>query len=302
MPTSQKSVYSALAANVLIAVTKFVAGAFTNSSSMFAEGVHSLVDTINELLLLLGIHKSRQPPDELHPFGYGRELYFWSFIVSMLIFGLGGGISIYQGYLHIRHPQAIEDPSWNYVVLILSILFEGSSLVIAAKEFNKTRGEQSWWQAIKRSKDPSRFLVLFEDGAAVLGLLIVLVCQYLNQHLHLPVLDGVATTLVGVLLVFTSIILARESKSLLMGEGIGAGTRQKLIALTENEPAVNKVQKVFSMYLGPEEVLLILTVTFHNDLTTQQITATIEQLIAHIKKEYPVILHIVVYPVSRQMQ
>lgn len=298
MPTSRKSVYSALAANVLIAVTKFVAGAFTNSSAMLAEGVHSVVDTSNELLLLLGIRKSQQPADDLHPFGYGRELYFWSFIVSMLIFGLGGGISIYQGYIHIRAPQVIENPFWNYIVLALSIVFEGSSFIIAAKEFNKTRGEDSWWRAIVRSKDPSRFLVLFEDGAAVLGLLIVLLCQFLNQRLHLPILDGIATLCVGVLLIVTSLLLARESKSLLMGEGISPRTRRLLITQAEQDTAIQQVRKVFSMYLGPEEVMLILTVNFKPDLTTQQLTAVIEKLIQDIRQRFPVIQHIVVHPVA----
>src|SRR5215217_6751611 len=191
MASSKKSIYSALAANLLIAVTKFIAGAVSNSSAMIAEGVHSVVDTINQLLLLLGIRLSKRKPDKYHPLGYGKELYFWSFVVSIMIFGLGGGISIYQGIMHILHPIELGDPKWSYVVLSLSIVFEGSSLVIAAIEFNKLRNGQSWWQAIVNSKDPSTFLVLFEDAAAVLGLLIVLICLWLSHHLNKPFIDGV---------------------------------------------------------------------------------------------------------------
>src|SRR3982751_1457335 len=155
MATSHKSIYGALAANVLIAVTKFIAGAVTNSGSMISEGVHSLVDTTNELLLLLGIHQSKKPPDRRRPFGYGKELYFWSFIVSILIFGLGGGISIYHGIGSVREPELLRDPKWNYIVLGLSLVFESISLFIAAREFNKLRGDRSWWTAIVQSKDPS---------------------------------------------------------------------------------------------------------------------------------------------------
>ena len=179
MAKTNRSIYSALIANLLIAITKFIAGTFSNSAAMISEGVHSLVDTINEVLLLFGIKQSKKPADARRPFGYGKELYFWSFIVSILIFSLGGAVSIYQGYLHIKEPETIGDPTWNYVVLFLSIIFESISLVIAIKEFNKTRGALSWWEAIKKSKDPASFLVLFEDAAAVMGLIIVLICVYL---------------------------------------------------------------------------------------------------------------------------
>ncbi|MEB0264155.1 cation diffusion facilitator family transporter, partial [Mucilaginibacter sp. 10I4] len=200
------SIYSALAANLLIAVTKFIAGGFTNSSSMISEGIHSMVDTVNQVLLLYGLKRSHKKPDASHPFGYGRELYFWSFIVSILIFGLGGGISIYQGVNHIIKPEELGDPFWNYIVLASSFVFEGASLVIAIKEFNKVRNGQSWWSAIIRSKDPSSFLVLFEDGAAVLGLLIVFVFMLIGHNYNMPYMDGIASVLVGLLLVFASAI------------------------------------------------------------------------------------------------
>ena len=202
MATVQKSylsIYSALAANILIAVTKFIAGAISNSSAMISEGIHSIVDTMNELLLLWGIKQSNRPSDAQRPFGYGRELFFWSFMVSMLIFGLGGGISIYQGITHMLHPEPLGDPFWNYIVLCASVFFEGISFIIAAKEFNKLRNGQSWWQTIKDSKDPTEFLVLFEDGAAVIGLIVVISCVWIGHEYNLPYMDGLASLLVGAL-------------------------------------------------------------------------------------------------------
>ncbi|QNK64235.1 cation transporter [Pedobacter sp. PAMC26386] len=295
--TNQKaSIYSALAANLLIAITKFAAGALSNSASMISEGIHSLVDTINQLLLLFGLKRSKKPADALRPFGYGKELYFYSFIVSILIFGLGGGISIYQGIIHIANPEPLGDPTWNYVVLTLCMVFEGTSLVIAAKAFNKVRGQETWWNAIVKSKDPSSFLVLFEDGAAVLGLFTVMICMFFNHWLNLPQLDGVASLLVGLLLVGVSLILARESRSLLMGEGISAASREKIINITEQVPGVVKVLTVVSTYQSPDEVLLMLIVTFKDDLDTHLINEAIDRIQAGIRKEFKLIRFIIVQP------
>lgn len=295
--TNQKaSIYSALIANLLIAITKFVAGAFSNSASMISEGIHSLVDTVNQLLLLFGLKRSKKPADALRPFGYGKELYFYSFIVSILIFGLGGGISIYQGIIHIANPEPIGDPTWNYVVLALCVAFEGTSLVIAAKAFNKVRGQETWWNAIVKSKDPSSFLVLFEDGAAVLGLFIVMICMFFNHWLNLPELDGIASLLVGLLLVGVSLILARESRSLLMGEGISPASRQKIVTITEQVPGIEKVLTVVSTYQSPDEVLLMLIVTFKEDLDTHEINEAIDRIQADIREEFKLIRFIIVQP------
>jgi len=296
MATSHKSIYGALVANVLIAITKFIAGAVTNSGSMLSEGVHSLVDTVNELLLLLGIHQSKKPADATRPFGYGKELYFWSFIVSILIFGLGGGISIYQGYMHIRHPENLGDPFWNYIVLGASIIFEGTSLIIAIKEFNKVRGNESWWEAVVRSKDPSNFLVLFEDSAAVAGLFVVMIFMYLSHALNKPFLDGVASVIVGLLLVAVSLLLARESRSLLMGEGIAPATKKRIIALTEKDEAVLKVLNIVSDYRSPEEVLLLLIVAFKADLDTGEINEAIARIREDIKDEFDLVRYVIIQP------
>ncbi|RYU87997.1 cation transporter [Mucilaginibacter terrigena] len=290
------SIYSARAANLLIAVTKFIAGGFTNSSSMISEGIHSMVDTVNQVLLLYGLKQSRKAPDNSHPFGYGKELYFWSFIVSILIFGLGGGISIYQGINHIIKPEELGDPFWNYIVLASSFVFEGASLVIAIKEFNMVRNGQSWWKAIVKSKDPSSFLVLFEDGAAVLGLTIVFVFMLIGHNYHMPYMDGVASVLVGLLLVFVSAILARESRSLLMGEGVGRDTQHKIRVIAEKDTAVIRVVNVLSTYQAPDEVVLMLIVEFDPDIDTEDITASIERVRLAIKTAFPLIKLVFVQP------
>lgn len=295
---SHKSIYSALAANLLISITKFIAGAFSNSAAMISEGIHSLVDTVNQILLLYGLKQSQKPADALRPFGYGKELYFYSFIVSILIFGLGGGISIYQGVSHVLHPEPLEDPTWNYVVLALSILFEGASLVVAAKEFNRSRAELSWWDAIVRSKDPSNFLVLFEDGAAVSGLLMVMVCIFLGHRYNMPELDGVGSILVGLILVFVSIILARESRSLLMGEGIMPENQKRIIAIAERDPAVIKVQHLLSTYQSPEVIVLMLIITFKDRLETADINTAIDRIRNSIKQEYDLVRFVIIQPES----
>lgn len=296
--SSKKSIYSALAANVLIAITKFIAGVIGRSGSMIAEGIHSLVDTANELLLLFGLYRSRKPPDALHPFGYGKELYFWSFIVSIMIFGLGGGVSIYQGIIHLINPLPPGDPTISYIVLALSVVFEGISLIVAIKAFNQIKGDSSFWDAIVKSKDPTTFLVMFEDGAAVLGLLIVLICLIIDHALNLPWLDGLASILVGLLLVVVSSILARESRSLLMGEGIAPETRGKICALVQSDGSVRKVMHMLSTYQSPDEIILMLIIAFEDDLSTNDINLSIDRIRDDVKKEYPLIRFVMIQPES----
>lgn len=296
MANNHKSIYSALAANLLIALTKFIAGAYTNSSSMISEGIHSTVDTTNQLLLLYGLKRSKKAADQFHPFGYGKELYFWSFVVSILIFGLGGALSIYQGIAHILEPELMKDPFWNYIVLFLSLIFEGTSLFIAVKEFNKTRKGMGWWDAIVKSKDPSSFLVVFEDGAAVAGLIIVMTLMGMSHWLQIPELDGLASVIVGLLLVFVSFILARESRSLLMGEGIAPETRDKIAKLAEKDVTVVKTKNILSTYQSPEEVILMLIIDFEEHLDTEEITVAIHRIRENIKKEFPLVRFVIIQP------
>jgi divalent metal cation (Fe/Co/Zn/Cd) transporter len=209
---------------------------------------------------------------------------------------LGGGISIYQGYIHLRRPEPMVDSFWNYIVLGSSFIFEGISFIIAAREFNKTRGNQSWWSAIRESKDPTRFLVLFEDGAAVIGLVVVFIMVWLGHRLNNPYLDGVASIIVGLILTLASIILARESWSLLMGEGIMPETQKKIIALVEKDPAVLKLLRVFSTYQSPDEIMMLLIVSFKPDVDIEDINASVDRLRDTIKKEYPRIRYIIIQP------
>jgi len=296
MASSNVAIYSALVANVAIAVAKFVAGGVSRSSAMIAEGVHSLVDSVNELLLLYGIARSDKERDERHPFGYGRELYFWSFIVAILIFALGAGVSFYQGIVHLRRPAVPEHLGWNYAVLAFSLVSEGVSFIITYRQFRKTMGDRSWWEAIRMSKDPTDFMVLFEDGAAVLGIVIVFVLLWVGERTKNPYLDGVASLLVGCLLTFASAVLARESRSLLIGEGISEKTDREIRGLVEDGSDGTKVSRLFSLYQAPDEVLLVLIVDFPTGLKTEEISDRIASVRDRIKSKFPKIAYVVIQP------
>ena len=265
---------------------------------MVSEGIHSLVDTINEILLLLGLRKSRKKADEERPFGYGKELYFWSFIVSILIFGLGGGISFYEGITHLQHPESISDPMWNYIVLGVAILFDGTSFVIALRTFNHHRGKTPFWRAVRKSKDPSAFVVLFEDAADVLGLLIAFAGVYLGHELNNPYFDGVASILIGVLLTAVSILLTRESRSLLMGETAPPALLQQAISIAEANPVIETVHRNLSMVLGPEEVLLLLEVYVKNGVTADVMVKALADVKKTIREKCPTVKQIYIETVE----
>lgn len=297
MPRSNKSIYSALAANIAIAVTKFIAGGLSKSSAMISEAVHSLVDSVNELLLLYGIYSSNKERDKAHPFGYGRELYFWSFIVSILIFALGAGVSFYQGYQHLKHPSLTSGTlRWNYIVLAFAFVFDGGSFLIALREFNKTRKEESLWQDIRKSKDPASFAVLFEDAAAVLGIIVVFCCLFIGEKTGNPYLDGIASILVGLILTTASALLARESRSLLIGEGISPETEKQIIELIKKYGQVTAVKRMFSIYQSPEEVLLVMILSFKPEITTAELNRTIADIKKEIGEKYAKISHILIQP------
>ncbi|WCT14161.1 cation diffusion facilitator family transporter [Mucilaginibacter jinjuensis] len=287
MSSSKTPIYTALAANLGIAITKLAAALFTGSSAMVSEGIHSLVDTSNEVLLLLGISRSQKPADEKRPFGYGRELYFWSFVVSLLFFAMGGGFSIYEGIEHLRNPEQVKNPIWNYAVLAIAFIFDGLSFITAMKEFNRQRGTTPFWQAVRESKDPTTFVVLFEDAADVIGILIAFTGILIGQLLHNPYLDGIASVLIGLLLTAVAIVLVRESRSLLMGETPDAAELNEVVKIVESNPAVNKVVKHLSNYLAPEEVIIAIKVNFKRDISSQNVTKAIEQLRSDIQEKYP---------------
>ena len=289
-------VYAALVGNFLIAITKFVAAAFTGSSAMLSEGVHSLVDTGNELLLLYGLHRAGQPPDREHPFGHGRELYFWSFVVAVLIFALGAGVSLYEGVLHILDPEAIENPTVNYIVLGLSILFEGGSWFVALRAFNREKGELGYFAAIRASKDPTTFTVLVEDSVALLGLLIALVGIFAAQALAMPELDGAASIGIGLLLAATAFFLARESKNLLIGEPALPVVQQTILLAAQADEDIRHVNGVSTSQLGPHVVIAMLSAEFEDHLGTPQIEACIERVEAAVRSRYPEVLSIFIKP------
>ena len=287
------TVYGAIAANTVIAVSKFAAGITTGSSAMLSEGIHSVVDTGNQLLLLLGIHRSKRPADELHPFGHGKELYFWSLIVAILLFGLGGGMSIYEGITHLEHPAVIQDPTWNYVVLGIAFVAEGTSWAIAWKKLldNRKQG-QGLWQVLRASKNPAVFVVVAEDSAALAGIFVAFLGVLLGHSLQNPYLDGAASIVIGLILAAVAGFLAYESRDLLVGEAADADVLQSVRRLAEADPAVVGVSRPLTMHFGPEQVLLNLDIEFRPDLSAAEITAAVDRLEAGIREERPSIKRI----------
>jgi cation diffusion facilitator family transporter len=288
---SKTAIFAAIAGNLAIAVTKFIAAYFTGSSAMLSEAIHSLVDTGNGALLLLGLKKSKKPPDANHPFGHGMELYFWSLIVAVLIFALGGGMSVYEGVSHLRHPHA-SDPTWNYVVLSFAIVFESISFFFALKAFRTELKGESVFQTIRNSKDPTSFTVLFEDTAALLGLIVAFVGIFLGHWLNNPYLDGVASIVIGLILGGVAAFLAYETKGLLIGEGVNPKTLASVRKIVRSDDAVEQVKKSLTMHLGPNEVLLTLDVLFKKHLRVNQIAEAINRLESQIREKHPEIKHI----------
>jgi cation diffusion facilitator family transporter len=291
---SKKAIYAAIAGNLAIAVSKFVAAAFTGSSAMIAEGVHSLVDTGNGGLLLLGVKRSQQPADETHPFGYGKELYFWTLIVAVLIFGIGGGISIYEGILHLLHPNELESIVWSYSVLGSAIVFEAYVFIIALREFRAVQGNRGLWEAIRTSKDPTTFTVLFEDTAAMSGLVVALIGVFLTHQLGNPYFDGAASIVIGLILAAVAIFLIIESQGLLIGEGVDQDTLQELKELARSEPGVRDVRRLLTMHFGPHTVLLTMDLQFGDQLSADDIEQAVKRLEAKIRSAHPEITHVFV--------
>lgn len=294
--SSKLVVYAALAGNLLVALTKFAAAWWTGSSAMLSEAVHSLVDTTNQLLLLYGIHRGTKPPDDLHPLGYGREIYFWSFIVALLMFTIGAGVTLLEGISHIRNPHGVVDPSVNYVVLGLSVLFEGATLIFALREFRSAEGRGHFFEALRRSKDPPSFIVLFEDSAALVGLLIAFVGTFLADRLAMPVLDGVASIGISLLLAVTALALARESKELLIGEPASPRVRDSIIAIACAQSNIERANVIFTVHLSPEEIVAALSLEFVDKLNTTQIEETVLALEKAIHEKHPEITAVFVKP------
>jgi cation diffusion facilitator family transporter len=289
---STKVIYAAIAANLAIAVTKLVAAAITGSSAMISEGIHSLVDSGNGGLLLLGIYRSRKSADAKHPFGYGKELYFWTLIVAIVIFAGGGGISAYEGLLHVFHPAPLKNPVWNYVVLGLALVFEGYSFIVALKAFQSARGKLSIWRAIETSKDPTTYTILFEDSAALLGLITAFAGVSLSHKLNAPYFDGAASIVIGIILATVAVLLVHETRGLLVGESTDSETLSDIRRLAQSDPDVEDVNRSLTMQFGPETILLAMDLRFRKDLSAAAIERCVDRIEAHIQKRHHTVKHI----------
>jgi len=292
--------YAALTANLGIAIAKFVAAAISGSSSMMSEGFHSVIDTGNQILLLYGRHRSKKAPDHQHPFGYGRELYFWSFVVAILIFAIGAGVSAFEGYRHIVEPEEMTSPMLNYIVLAVSALLEGTSWSLAVREFGQSKGPAGWWQAIRQSKDPPNFIVLFEDSAALAGLAVAAVGVWASHHFNMPWLDGLASIGIALILAAVAILLAREAKGLLIGERADETVIARVHDLVAGDPAVSSVNHVRTIHTGPEEVFVAISVDFRDDMTMGDAEALIEQIEAQLREALPQLGSIYIRPEKRE--
>ena len=286
-PSSIKAILAAFVGNSVIAVTKFIAASYTGSSAMFSEGVHSVVDSGNQLLLLYGLRRSKKPADSKHPFGYGKEMYFWSFVVAILIFGLGAGICFYEGIHKISSPQPVTNPIINYLVLGLAIIIEAWTCWVAATEFKKSKGDYGWVEAIHISKDPALFTVLFEDTAALLGLLVALIALALSEYLNLPVLDAVASIIISIILAVTAGLLAFECKGLLTGEGASEQVITGINQIIDDCPGIMHVNEVLTLHLGPQDVLLTISLDFEDNLSSGDVEEAISALESRIKGMFP---------------
>lgn len=299
---SKKVIYAALVGNGLIAITKLIAAAITRSSAMLSEGIHSLVDTGNQVLLLIGLARGKRKADPEHPFGYGKEVYFWSFVVAILIFGVGAGVSIFEGVRHIQHPVHIENPNLNYLVLSLAFIFEGVAWTMALKEFRRAKGRLGYMRAVRESKDPATFVVLFEDSAAMAGIIVAFLGIWLGQITGLAWLDGAASILIGLILATTAWFLAVETKDLLIGEAAAPDCVAGVRRLATATDGVVKVNEVLTLHMGPEFVLVNLSLDFQDDHTAEQVEDTIGDLVAKIKTDWPLVKRVFIKAEERKAQ
>tara|TARA_R110002096_G_scaffold152824_17_gene316202 strand:+ start:9632 stop:10564 length:933 start_codon:yes stop_codon:yes gene_type:complete len=285
--SSKKVIYAALAGNSLISVTKFIAAFYSGSSAMLSEGIHSLVDTGNQVLLLHGLKRAQRPADEKFPFGHGKEIYFWSFVVAILIFAVGAGISIYEGIHHILAPSKMGDPTLSYIVLGSALVFEGAAWGFALREFTRSKGKWGYLDAVKRGKDPTLFVVLFEDSAAMLGLLVAFAGIAITQYTGDPLYDGIASVFIGLILGGTAIWLAYETQSLLIGESANPELVKGIRTITDQFSTVDAVNELLTMHMGPNYILITMNVDFKDDLSITELEQTIADIDLQIKQAFP---------------
>ncbi|QDH34417.1 cation diffusion facilitator family transporter [Porphyrobacter sp. YT40] len=292
--------FGALTANLGIAIAKFVAAGITGSSSMLSEGIHSVVDSLNQVLLLYGEHRADRASDAAHPFGYGRELYFWAFVVAILIFAVGAGVSAYEGYIHYYDPEPLHDPTINYIVLGVAFLLEGTSWVIAVREFAASKGDTGWWTAIMRSKDPSVFVVMFEDSAALAGLATAGAGVWASHYYNAPELDGIASMAIGVILAMVAVILAREAKGLLIGEAADVATIRQVRAIVETKDWITAVNHVRTVHSSPRKIFVAISADIEDHITMGDGERLIEHLETELKAAIPELSSIYIRPEKQE--
>lgn len=284
---SKLAIYGAITANIAIAIAKFFASFITGSSAMLSEGIHSLVDSTNGLLLLYGIKKSKRPADLKHSFGYGKEIYFWSFVVALLIFALGGGIAIYEGVLHILHPEPIENVKVNYIVLGLAILFEGASLIVALKEFSGRITLRGLLKRIRKSKDAAGFAVIIEDLGAIVGLIVALIGVIIGDYFNYPYADGAASIIIGLILTGMAVILATETKGLLLGESLRQNEVKVIEDILTKHPGIVEHGIIKSIHFGPASVLVGIDVEFDDKYSVDELEAEVLVIESEILAKLP---------------
>ncbi|MEM8639590.1 MAG: cation diffusion facilitator family transporter [Cyanobacteria bacterium P01_G01_bin.54] len=285
---SKVSIYAAMAANLAIAVAKFIGAALSGSSAMLSEGIHSLVDTANEVLLLYGLARSQRSPDETHPLGYGQELYFWSLIVAVLIFALGGGVSIYQGVKSLQQPDPATNVWVSYGVLAAAALFEGAALVVSLRQFNRdtANSQQPLWQALRQSKDPSAFVVIVEDSAALVGLVFAFAGLFFSELTGNNRYDGWASIAIGLLLTVVAIALVAETKGLLIGESAAPALRESIRVIVQADDAVAQMEPPIMLHLGPQDILLAMNIEFQDALSADEIEAATRRIEQKIRQSH----------------
>jgi cation diffusion facilitator family transporter len=285
---SKRSIYAAMGANFAIGIAKFVGAAVGGSSAMVSEGIHSMVDSVNEVLLLYGLQQSEKEPDETHPLGHSTEIYFWSLMVAVLIFALGGGISIYEGVKALQHSEGASNPIVSYGVLTVAAIFEGTALFVSIREFNKQRSEEklSFWEDLRRSKDPSSFVVIFEDAAALLGIAVAMLGICLSELTGQSFYDGLASIIIGGILTVVAIVLVAETKGLLTGESALPEVRNSIKEIVLQDEAVSKMESPITLHLGPTDILLALNIEFQDALSSDQIEAAVRRIEAAIRSAH----------------
>jgi len=284
---SKVAVFGAIAANVVIAAMKYVGAAATGSSAMLSEGIHSTVDAGDGVLLLVGLRLADRPADERHPFGYGKELYFWSLIVAVLIFGVGGGVSAYEGILHLVEPKPLEDAGWNYAILGAAFVFEGTSFAIALRQFRRASGAEPFWHSLRTSKDPTLYTVMAEDGAALAGLVAAALGIWGSHALHRPWIDAAASIVIGLLLCGVATLLIVQARKLLVGEGVEPETAAEIQRIAQSEPSVHRARWPLTMHLGPDDVLLALDAEFRIGVSAEEVSRAVNRIELAIRERFP---------------